>query len=445
MSAPCGRVRSSPRDTPPNHWNLAASPQVGAPAAAMLLIAVTAVLMTGMLAGLAALGVWRDAQRASSNGWIAVSANPRDVIGGESGDIYLLDGAAAPRRIIGADDDGLAQACPRFSPDGARLAYGEAHAGARATNNMRRFWLVTHRALVVVRLDSHGAVSGPLVRVTLPPEEQSDMPCPEWSPDGRSIAFRDRQTLWVADAESGETVAFDLTASGTQERGSFAWSRDGSHIAVGQPGEIRVLRVDDGTSRVVKVEGGTPESVSWTRGDATIAYVATDSAGGAAFSEGRAVHIVGADGRNDRQLTPDSPDSRTQLNFYGAVASPSGTRVAYVGQSSRCTTVSLADGDGSQRSCARSVRLVTVDFDGSNSVELPLSEDVFMPAMALEDRFGLQWSPDGRRLLLSSIAGVVSVAAASSSPPVVHARGDQLNLEWSSYRIAWQPVATGAR
>ena len=62
-----------------------------------------------------------------SNGWVAVSANPRDSVGsGEAGDIYLVTGkGVAARRIVGSDRDGVAQACPRFSPHGRRLAYGE--------------------------------------------------------------------------------------------------------------------------------------------------------------------------------------------------------------------------------------------------------------------------------------------------------------------------------
>ena len=403
----------------------------------VLLIAVTALLMAGMLAGLAALGVWRDAERAASNGWIAVSANPWDVSGGESGDIYLLSESDAPRRIIGSDGDHLAQACPQFSPDGTMLAYGEASAGGRATNSMRRFWLVPDRAVVVVGFDSGGAISAPIARATLPPEE-GDMPCPSWSPDGRSIAFRDRHTLWVADAESGETTAFDVTSLREQERGPFAWSRDGSHIAIVESDAIRVLRVEDGTSSLIEVGAGrTPDSVSWAGGDTAIAYIPTDAA---TFAGGLAVHVVGVDGQNDRQLTPpDSPDAQMQREFYGAVVSPDGTRLAFVEHSYRCPEV--FGPSASPIRCPTSLVLVTMDLDGSNSVEFPIPDAIFIPGTSLEDHFGLRWSPDGERLLLSSFAGVVSVSAASSAV-IVHASGDELNLEWSASRVAWQPVVT---
>ena len=69
--------------------------------------------------------------------------------------------------------------------------------------------------------------------------------------------------------------------------------------------------------------------------------------------------------------------------------------------------------------------------DGSNRIELPIP-----PGFGV---FGLQWSPDGKRLLFGSIDGVVSIAVAPGSPAVVYSSGD-LNLEWSGSEVTWQPV-----
>ena len=76
-----------------------------------------------------------------------------------------------------------------------------------------------------------------------------------------------------------------------------------------------------------------------------------------------------------------------------------------------------------------------MDTDGSNVVEVPIPPNFFVSA--------LLWSPDYRRLLLSSIDGVISVAVAPGSPAIAYASGSPnggLNLEWSGSEASWQPV-----
>jgi hypothetical protein len=72
-----------------------------------------------------------------------------------------------------------------------------------------------------------------------------------------------------------------------------------------------------------------------------------------------------------------------------------------------------------------------MDVDGTDVVDVPVP-----PAFGAT---GLQWSPDGERLLLGSIDGVVSILVAPGSPAIFHSRGE-LNLEWSGPEITWQPV-----
>jgi len=135
------------------------------------------------------------------NGWIVVSANPWNVGGGQNGDIYLVSEGVAPRRIIGSDGDGIAQACPMFSPDGQRLAYGEARASGPVTT-YRGGWPVDGRAIVVVGVNEHGDPIPALSRFALP-TGLGPMVCPEWSPTGRFLAFRVGAQLWIADTASG--------------------------------------------------------------------------------------------------------------------------------------------------------------------------------------------------------------------------------------------------
>ncbi len=347
--------------------------------------------------------------RLPENGLIAVSANPNDVGGGEVGDIYLVGEGAAARRIIGSAGDGLAQACPRFSPDGRNLAYGEARASDPVTT-FRGVWPVTDRAVVVVGLDDHGDASPPVMRVTIP--GGGPIACPEWSPNGGQLAFRASE-LWIADVASGHTTTVSINPESGFAQRELEWSHDGSRIAVAELGRIRIVRVADGVSTLILVGGDTPASLGWTNGDDRIVYVTPDGPG-----YGGAVHVVDADGNNETQLTPRDPG----LWFSDSQVSPDGTRVAFVQHRTRCS------GDG----CTQDPpQLMVMDTEGSNKVQLPIPSTIGLD--------GVQWSPDGKRLLSSSNDGVFSVALTPGSPVVVHSSGE-LNLEWSASEVTWQPV-----
>ena len=127
-----------------------------------------------------------------ANGWIAVSAN-QFVGGGEWGDVYILGTGTGARRIVGSDGDGVAQACPRFSPDGRRLAYGEGRQALQPDDNpLRGRASVANRAIVLVALDDTGNASRRSSGWT-PSPEPGEMLCPQWSPTGDRVAFRDGQ------------------------------------------------------------------------------------------------------------------------------------------------------------------------------------------------------------------------------------------------------------
>jgi dipeptidyl aminopeptidase/acylaminoacyl peptidase len=389
------------------------NPAIGWLVVALLL----AIAVLGAVAVAGAIQRERQPERplAVSNGWIAASANPNDVGSGEAGDIYLVGEGAPARRIIGSDGDGVAQACPRFSPDGRRLAYGEGRPSFQLGDDpLRGRASVADRAVVVVGIDDHGAAIAPIVRVAPPPSGPGQIACPEWSSDSERVAFRIGNELWVADATSGETTAFPVVVAPRGQEG-FEWSRDGSLIAVSEPGQIRVIRLDGGAPTVIPVEAGTPGSLGWTAGDARIVYLSTDAPG-----DGQGVHVVGADGTNETQLTPEGGD--VQLTFEDVIVSPNGARLAYLQRTYRCTSDSCTQDPE---------RLLTMDLDGSHVIELAIPPDLGVS--------GLQWSPDGERLLIGSIAGVVSVAVMPGSPAIVHS-SRELNMEWSGEEVTWQPV-----
>jgi Tol biopolymer transport system component len=249
------------------------------------------------------------------------------------------------------------------------------------------------------------------------------MICPEWSPTGQHVAFRVEAELWIADAASGATRVVPIVSVIGREENELEWSRDGSMIAIGEPGQIRVVHLDGGAPTLIRVEGATPRSLGWDVRDERIVYVSVVPVD----ENGSGTHVVGVDGTNDTRLTPVATTPGLSYSFDEAAVSPDGTRVAYRQGSRQC--------DGG--SCGPGPELKPIgiaDLDGSNAVEVSGPADFAA---------GLRWSPDGKRLLLSSIEGVVSVGLEPGSPATVYASGklnEGLNLEWSWSEVTWQPV-----
>ena len=170
-------------------------------------------------------------------------------------DIYLVREGEAARQIIGSDGESLDQICPAFSPDGRRLAHGEADGTVDTGYH--------DAALVISDLDAEGNASESLridVGGTFPP------PCATWSADGRRVAFGvpltdpvnpDRTAagseVWVATVADGHVeVLSDLLAT------DLEWSPQGSELAIasGQTDRASGSRLHDGSIRLYDADRG---------------------------------------------------------------------------------------------------------------------------------------------------------------------------------------------
>lgn len=355
----------------------------------------------------------------ATNGRIVVSANPLTASGGENGDIYVLDDGAAqierfePLLIIGSDGDGLAQACPRFSPDGQMLAYAEAKASGIVTT-FRDDWPVPERAVIAVVVDESGRPTGRPIRFDIA-QSAGALACPEWSPDSTRIAILIDAELRVIEVASGVITPFP-TAVVPGGQGDFEWSRDGSRIAIAEPGGIRIVAVG-GASNVIPVEGAVPAFLGWTSDDVNVTYGVTDEPGDA-----RQLRMVASGGADDVALTsiPAAPGVTRAVN--AAVIAPNGQQVAIASVTFRC------DGDGCS---SEPSPLVVLDVGTGTEVEVAVPDEFLVS--------GILWSPDSTRLLLSSIQGVLSVGLTVGEPVTYHSAGE-LNLEWSPTEISWQPL-----
>ena len=358
----------------------------------VLVITVTALLLLALLAGLVAVGRLQNHVGPASNGWIAFArpgSGPRGPNGWIERDIYLLQEGGTAHRIVGSEAETLDQICPAFSPDGKRLAHGEAEGTVDTAYH--------DAALVISDVDAAGNASESMrikVGGTFPP------PCATWSADGRRVAFgvsatspgNDRSAagdeVWIATVADGHVdVLSDQSAT------DLAWSPRGSQlaIAIGQvdplsgrslrDGSIRLYDADSGDFRTL-VEPG-PWGVwklTWSPDGSRIAYQRGPSDGGSFDQE---IWEVRVDDSAEHRLT-----DRRFGSVYGVGPewSPTGDRIVY----------QRMKGGGE----AHDVVLVTPD-DGS---EVVLS-DLRLPGTDASVSWrpdSVTWSPDGKELLYSA-------------------------------------------
>ena len=245
----------------------------------------------------------------------------------------------------------------RLSPDGERVAYQLGWADQESRTN---------RSRVVVRrvLDPE-----PVEATAGPRRDHS----PEWSPDGRRLAFVSRRgaadQIFVLDVPGSEPVQVSAIREGAASPG---WSPDGTHIAflgtvLSDPdGVVDDPRPPEGNDQVRR----TPV--------ARVARTLDYKHDGSGYVDGRHQHLF---------VTAASGGEATQLTngAWSAGAfdwSPDGTRLAVIGN---------ADADADLH---RESHLYSVDFSGAMEVVVT-GFDLDAP----------RWSPRGDLIAYVALAG----------------------------------------
>lgn len=362
----------------------------------VLITAVTVLSLAGLLGSLVAVGMLQSDDRGASNGWIAFARYGSDRSGGEDSerDIYLVGEGEPARRIIGSDSDGLDQICPAFSPDGRRLAHGEAGGTPDAG--------YTDAALVVSDLDAAGNATESLrihVGGTFPP------PCALWSADGRRLAFGVPTTsplnpdpsaagseVWVVTVPDSQVAVLpDMLAT------DLEWSPTGSELAIasgqtdpaGGPGlpdgSISLYDPGSGEMRTLIGPSGVT-SLTWSPNGSQIAYQRGRSSDGDGVDQ--EILVAQVDGSGEYLLA----DGFASIHGIGPVWSPTGDRIVYqrfAGGAAECCS-------------GEHHEVVLVAPDGASEVVLP---NLRLPGDGASARWSpwrVTWSPDGRQLLYTA-------------------------------------------
>ena len=290
-------------------------------------------------------------------------------------------GGGTPRRVTRGAEDSF----PAWAPNGSRLAF------LRNVESRQTQILYTVPARGGALRRHFGGGFG----LTIPRR-------PQWSPDGRRIAFTagiGTFDIYVARARGG--------APRRLRRGDWpAWSPDGRRIAYTLGSALHVMNADGTRSRRVRSESGSDFSAgpTWSPDGRALLFATIR------LQRDLEIAVVNADGRGLRRLT------RNTVHDLSPVWSPAKRRIAFV----RRGAVWLMNPDGSRQS-----RLVA--------------------------GVGPTWSPSGRELALSTGRGVHIVGATGGAPrfvtvgqmPAWSTRGGQLALV-RGVRIVLVDLASGA-
>jgi hypothetical protein len=220
---------------------------------------------------------------------------------------------------------------------------------------------------------------------------------PEWSPDGRHIAFisiyNSAYHLWVMNADGSDP--HDLYPGFYAYGGSFAWAPDGEHMVVADGYDLRIVDLNNGSAVLLSNSNSTR--------DPSISPEGTKVAYDVYENPGTYVHVVNTDGTGDLRVTQ-------QANEGFPDWSPDGHKILYREEAGPL------DAEG----------LYTMLPDGSGAA--------LIPGTSPSDQ-SPEWSPDGTRIVVDGRTGIETLAPDGSDRVTVTA-GDE--PDWQ--RIPPEPL-----
>ncbi|MFL6208687.1 MAG: S9 family peptidase [Pyrinomonadaceae bacterium] len=188
----------------------------------------------------------------------------------------------------------------QISPDATQVAYTIAAADAAHNRQLQSIWLVS----------THGGAPRKLIgELSYPPP---DARAPQWSPDGRFIAFTSGREginrIWLINPAGGEAAQLTSAKWDVQD---FAWSPTGARIAfvaaaanAAPPSEPRVVGQAGGSGpQLYLVDAKTKEITQLTKGELNAADFAWSPDGQQiAFSARSDLYVVNVGDAQVRKL-----------------------------------------------------------------------------------------------------------------------------------------------
>ena len=249
-------------------------------------------------------------------------------------------------------------------------------------------------------------------------EDLHPCPCnlgPQWSPDGKTIAWSRQGIVYVMNADGSGERRISPVGHGEGSTGPPLWSPDGTRLAYEydtfRRREVHLVNADGSGHRRL-TPGGKP---TWSPSGRKLSFVRNSD-----------VWTIDADGSGARRLTSDQRGTKTAATW-----SPDGATLAAVRAVGKRCAVGLylirADGGGKRRIAGtkecypttprwspRGDRIafrdrgsiVVVNADGSG--RLGLAKGGFAPV----------WSPDGRRIVFSTLRLFVVSSTGGVARPV---------------------------